>query len=62
MDNEKEYDYEEAAELLGITTRTVAEWKASGFIRHVKKGKRGVRFTQEEIDRVNAGLPIEGES
>ncbi len=62
MKKQEPFNYEDAAKLLGISVSSLHNWKASGFIRHVRKGKNGVRFTQAEIDRVNAGLPIEGES
>ncbi len=60
MDNEKTYSYEEAAALLGITTRTLRDWKSTSFIGYITKGKRTIVFPQSEIDRINAGVPSEG--
>ncbi len=60
MDNEKDYGYDEAAELLGITTRTLRDWKSTSFIGYITKGKRTIRFPQSEIDRLKAGKRTEG--
>jgi excisionase family DNA binding protein len=61
MSEENHYQYEAAAKLLNISVSTLHNWKASGFIQHVKDGPRGVLFAQSEIDRLKP-KKIGGES
>jgi len=48
------YTLHEAAEILGVTTRTLTNWKARGWILTIKLPNGHHRIDQREIERLQA--------
>jgi predicted site-specific integrase-resolvase len=46
------FTYQQAAEILGITTRTLTNWKARGWILTIKLPNGHHRIDQREIERL----------
>lgn len=43
------YSTEQVALKLGVTTRTVAKWRAKGLLRATKLGPRAVRYSEDDV-------------
>ena len=49
------YTVKEVAEILNFGQRTIRQWIKDGKIKTVRLSTKGIRVTQEEIDRLKKG-------
>lgn len=58
--NPRYLSQEDAAELLGVTTRAIRKWIADGVIPAYKIGKRAVRIKASDLDAALVRIPAAG--
>jgi excisionase family DNA binding protein len=52
------YTRKQLAEYFSVTDRTIDRWRKSGIIKGIKISKGVVRFTEEDVERVQTNAQV----